>query len=370
MSRTGASAKTWLSPMAAATVAHRPRYQGTEMAEMTSSTPPVAGPFPLVFEPSLKTNVWGGRQLESRLGKSLPTSELYGEAWELCPLAGNVSVATGPLWGGVALDELWSHYPMWRGPRLQSADQFPWLIKWLDCWDRLSVQVHPDAADAVRLTGRCQPKNEVWVIVHAEPTARVWAGCRAGVTAEELGRRIDDGTVVDCLHEFTPKRGDCIYLPTGTLHAAGGGLLMAEVQQPSDITFRLFDWNRVGLDGKPRELHRDAGLAALHWPQVPVNPIVPQAHPESSQGYRGERLLSSPEFELERWTVSSPWTRSSDDFTVWMVLGGCGRLVCGDHEQMLSAGQTLWFPAVPVTSTWQPLGREPLELLRVTPPLA
>jgi mannose-6-phosphate isomerase len=367
MSRTGASAKTWLSPLATATVSHRPRLRGTEVAEMTSASPPLDCSFPLVFEPRLKTQVWGGRQLELRLGKSLPTSELYGEAWEICPLAGHVSVATGPLWGGVPLDELWSRHPTWRGPRLQSAGQFPWLIKWLDCWDRLSVQVHPDAASAVRLAGRCQPKNEVWIIVHAEPTARVWAGCRPSVTAEELGRRIDDGTVVECLHEFAPQRGDCIYLPAGTLHAAGGGLLMAEIQQPSDITFRLFDWNRPGLDGKPRELHREAGLAALHWPQLPVDPIIPQPHAESTDACRGERLLSSPEFQLERWTVSSTCTRETDEFAVWMVLGGRGRLTCGNYAQSLAAGQTLWFPAVPTKVTWQVDGDEPLELLRVTP---
>jgi mannose-6-phosphate isomerase len=218
------------------------------------------------------------------------------------------------------------------------------------------------------LTGRSQPKNEAWVIVHAEPTARVWAGCKPGTTAEELSQRIAAGTLVECLHEFTPRVGDCISLPAGTLHAAGGGLLMAEVQQPSDLTFRLFDWNRVGFDGRPRALHLEAGLAALHWPQRPVAPTTPQSHPEFIDGIRGERLLSTPEFQLDRWTVSSSWSRTTDEFAVWMVLHGRGQLTCDGRTQPISAGQTLWFPAVKVRTIWQSDRADPLVLLRITHP--
>jgi mannose-6-phosphate isomerase len=338
----------------------------TATANATDSA--VTSLIPIAFAPVLKTQVWGGRHLATRLGKPLPTSELYGEAWEISPLENAVSVAHSPLWAEASLEELWSRYPTWRGPQLQSAPQFPWLIKWLDCQDRLSVQVHPNAEMALRLTGRRQPKNEAWVVVHAEPTARIWAGCRPGTTAEELAQRLASGTVVECLHEFVPRAGDCISLPAGTLHAAGGGLLLAEVQQPSDITFRLFDWNRVGLDGRPRALHLEAGLASLRWPQPPVDPVSPTPLLDSSDGVRGERLLSTPEFQLDQWTVSSPWTRTTDEFAVWMVLHGRGQLACGGHIQDVSAGQTLWFPAVKGQTTWQPDGNETLVLLRITPP--
>ncbi|HUQ72364.1 MAG TPA: type I phosphomannose isomerase catalytic subunit [Planctomycetaceae bacterium] len=330
---------------------------------------PVAGAFPIAFAPQLKTHVWGGRLLADRLHKPLPTSELHGESWEISPLSQAPSVAAAQPWDGVTLAEMWSRYPMWRGTLLQSATQFPWLIKWLDCRDRLSVQVHPDAEASFRITGKVQPKNEAWVVVHAEPTARIWAGCRPGTTPEELANRLAAGTVVECLHEFTPQAGDCVYLPSGTLHAGGGGLLMAEVQQPSDLTFRLFDWNRVGLDGRPRELHIAAGLACLHWPQAPVHPVIPVILPESQPQIRGERLLSTPEFQMDRWTVSQPWSRQTDEFAVWMVLHGSGHLTCDGHERAVTAGETVWFPAVRVETTWQPTTDESLVLLKVTPPV-
>jgi mannose-6-phosphate isomerase len=306
--------------------------------------------------------------LSTHLGKPLPNDGPFGESWEISPLAEQASVAIDPPWSGRTIADLWAAHPEWRGDRFRDQPEFPWLVKWLDCEERLSLQVHPDAETALRLCGVARPKNEAWVVIHAEPTARVWAGCRPGVTPEELQQRVQDGTFADCLHEFIPQPGDCISLPVGTLHAAGGGLLMAEVQQPSDLTFRMFDWNRVGLDGKPRDLHWDAACESLHWPQHPVQPTTPTPLPCSAPGVTGERLLSTSEFRFERWTIAQPWTDGSDRFVVSMVLDGRGQLRCGDHAQPVQAGDTLWFPALPRDATWEPDADAPLTLLQVTPP--
>src|SRR5690606_7579266 len=137
----------------------------------------------------------------------------------------------------------------------------------------LSIQVHPTDKLARRLTGESFGKTEAWVILHAEPTAIVYAGFLPEVTREEVERRLAEGTLECALHHFTPRPGDCLFLPAGTVHAVGGGVVMAEVQQASDATFRLHDWNRLGPDGKPRQLHIQEGLEAIDWSQGPVNPV-------------------------------------------------------------------------------------------------
>src|SRR5262249_49482861 len=140
---------------------------------------------------------------------------------------------------------------------------FPLLIKYLDAHDWLSVQVHPDDRLAEELSpGECG-KTEAWVVLHAEPGSRIWAGLRPGVAQADLERHLERGTVVECLHALEPRAGDCIFLPAGTVHAVGGGVLLAEVQQTSDATFRLFDWNRIQPDGTRRPLHIEQSLASI-----------------------------------------------------------------------------------------------------------
>lgn len=324
--------------------------------------------FPVVFRSQLSPRVWGGRWLGERLGKPLPDTGPVGESWEISPLEGSESVAENAPWTGQTLSELWRGHPSWRGRVFRDRHEFPWLIKWLDCRDNLSLQVHPDAAASLRLCGVSRPKTEAWIVAHAEPTARIWAGCRPGTTADEFARRLDDGTLAECLHAFAPRAGDCVFLPAGTLHAAGGGLLMAEIQQPSDFTFRLFDWNRLDTNGRPRELHRAAGLESLHWPQAPVNPVTPRPREDSTPESRGEHLVDAPDFRIERWTLTKSRSWSTDEFAVWMVLSGLGHLHCQGKRRPLRAGETLWFPAAPIETTWEPTSGEPLVLLKFLPP--
>src|SRR5439155_2036239 len=145
-------------------------------------------------------------------------------------------------------------------------DTFPLLLKFIDARDSLSVQVHPDDRLAQTLAGVPRGKTEAWVVLHAEPGSRIYAGLKAGVGQRELERAVADGTTADCLHSFEPQAGDCVFLPAGTVHALGGGITVFEVQQTSDTTYRLFDWNRVdAITGRPRDLHIDKALASTRF---------------------------------------------------------------------------------------------------------
>ena len=211
---------------------------------------------PLVFEPYFRPQIWGGRRLERYLGRPLPGDGTFGEAWVLSTQALHVSrVAEGP-YQGVLFTDLWKEQANALTGQARPASQFPLLLKYLDCPGPLSIQVHPNNEIADRLRPGELGKTEAWVVLNADPAARVYAGLRPGVTQDRLEECLADGSLADCLHSFVPRKGDCVFFNAGTVHAVGGGVLMAEVQQTSDATFRLFDWNRLGTDGKPRTCTR------------------------------------------------------------------------------------------------------------------
>ena len=215
-----------------------------------------ASPSLLNFVPLYQTRVWGGRRLETLLGRVLPDDQPYGESWDLVDRPGEQSVVSYGTYAGMTLNELWMiHRTDVFGACYSShpAERFPLLIKVLDCADDLSLQVHPPAALAPLLGG--EPKTEMWYVAHADRDARLYAGLRQGVTRDAFECALQDGSVADCVHGVTPIAGDSMYVPSGRLHALGKGLLIYEIQQNSDTTYRVFDWNRVGLDGCPRELH-------------------------------------------------------------------------------------------------------------------
>ncbi len=223
----------------------------------------------LNFVPLYQTRVWGGRRLESLLGRALPDDQPYGESWDLVDRPGEQSVVSSGLYAGMSLNELWTrHRAEVFGSCYSShpAERFPLLIKVLDCADDLSIQVHPPAAIAPLLGG--EPKTEMWYVAHADHDARLYAGLRQGVTRDEFERALQDGSVADCVYGVTPMAGDSMYVPSGRLHALGKGLLIYEIQQNSDTTYRVFDWNRVGLDGHPRELHVAQSMQCIDFNDV------------------------------------------------------------------------------------------------------
>lgn len=317
---------------------------------------------PLQFNSFLRTQVWGGHALAEFYGKRPPASPLafqgtevpIGESWEVCGLPEQPSIVLTGAYAGQTLTDLWNTRSQDLLGKPNPSPVFPLFVKWLDCQDYLSVQVHPNDAVAQQVLGQTCGKSEAWVVVHAEPTAKIYAGLRPGVTAEELLDRVARGTVEECLHSFQPKTGDCISLPAGTIHSAGGGVVFAEVQQPSDLTFRLFDWNRVGLDGKPRPLHLEMAMQSITWPQQPVSPMKPVPIPGQDET-QGEVLLKTPQFELERYTVGNSWPQPhSGEMTIWMVLEGEAVLDGAGYSPhlFLERGSTVMIPAGTKNSEW------------------
>ena len=225
---------------------------------------------PIRFTPIYQSRVWGGRRMETLLGAALPDATTpFGEAWAISdrPEAQSVTAA------GLSLHELWTnHREAIFGKALLDAKNptFPLLMKILDACDDLSIQVHPPASMAAALKG--EPKTEMWFIAHSDPGAKIYAGLKPGVTRERFETALQNGTVAEVVHVIEARTGDCLFIPSGRVHAIGAGLLIYEIQQNSDTTYRVFDWNRVGLDGKPRALHVQESMQSIDFadfePQV------------------------------------------------------------------------------------------------------
>ena len=219
---------------------------------------------PLTFRPIYQDRVWGGDRLGGLFGRTLPAGRKIGESWEVCdrPEAPSV-VSQGPL-AGRTLSELMASEPvgLW-GPGGPAGMRFPWLCKLLDARDDLSLQVHPPGCRAAELGG--EPKTEMWYVAEASPEAAVYVGVLPGTTPEEFERRSQDGTVAGLFHRLPVTAGDVVFLPSGRVHALGRGLVILEIQQNSDTTYRVFDWNRVGLDGRPRTLHLAEAMRSIDF---------------------------------------------------------------------------------------------------------
>ncbi len=315
---------------------------------------------PIAFSPYLRPQVWGGRNLAACLQKPLPDAQPYGESWEISGHPDHVTIAASGPQCGQGLDQLWKvHAAGWTNGRSTGTEPFPLLLKWLDCHDLLSVQVHPDDALARELRNERYGKTEAWIVVAAQPTGRIFAGLKPGVTAEALRKHLAAGTVAECLHSFVPHPGDCLFIPAGTVHAVGGGVLMAEVQQSSDATFRLFDWNRPGSDGQPRPLHIEESLRAIRWEAGPVDPVVPRIVREEMSGALREKLVHCKEFRMERWNLSSGELAHpfADELSLVMVLAGSGQYQTSEGAaHNVAAGHSLLIPAGADQMLWRGSG--------------
>jgi mannose-6-phosphate isomerase len=307
---------------------------------------------PLRFVPFLRPMVWGGRRLKEVLGKALPTGEAYGESWEMSDHASHQSVvASGPFAGKTLRQLMEKDRAALLGAGAEGCRVFPWLIKFLDACDWLSVQVHPDDEKVKRLLPGEGGKTEAWFVLDAQPGSRVYAGFLPGVDEARLRAALAAGNVADCLHAFAPQSGDCVFLPAGTVHAVGGGVLMAEVQQTSDATFRLFDWNRRDASCKSRALHVEEALACIDWQRGPVRPIRVEGYSASSDrpvAYGRERrtLTECAYFKLEYLEAGEPFACGGEgQLQVLIVVGGDGRLTVETGEEELKLGQVWLLPA-------------------------
>lgn len=258
--------------------------------------------YPLTFKPIFKERVWGARNLERLYRKKLPAAVPIGESWEISDRPGDVSViANGSLAGKDLHWLVENHRADLLGDAKLEAGRFPLLIKLLDAQEKLSLQVHPPASKAAELRG--DPKTEMWYIADAIPNAELYVGLKRGVTRADFERRIADGSVAECFHRVPVRPGDAMFLPSGRVHAIGAGLVIFEIQQNSDTTYRVFDWNRVGLDGKPRDLHVPQSLASIDFNDF--EPALVAGEAIVRENARVRPLVKHPLFTVEQFQVTN-----------------------------------------------------------------
>ncbi|MGM1048502.1 class I mannose-6-phosphate isomerase [Paenibacillus sp. N3/727] len=300
-------------------------------------------PYPLLFQPEFKERVWGGRALE-QFGLNIPEGHI-GEGWMIADHPnGTTSVVSGEL-AGLGLDQVREQFGAeWFGKKGFSEvnGRFPLLIKLLDCNDDLSVQVHP-TDDYEGLPKGELGKTEMWYVLDAKPDAKIIYGLKEGVTREDLRKALEDGTVMDSLQEVPVKAGDTFYIPAGTVHALCAGVVVAEIQQNSDTTYRIFDYNRPGLDGKPRELHIEDSLNVTAYEGSGASTMST----DNAVPGKWLELAKSPYFIVEKGIVEGPWnlTTTEDSFTILVMCNGEGTLKWDGGSQAYTSGQCFLLPA-------------------------
>lgn len=294
------------------------------------SSPPA--PYPLQFTPIFKDYLWGGRSLETVLGRTIPDG-VVAESWEIAAHPnGQTPIAVGPLAGQTLADaqRMWGEALLGSRNRASlEAGKFPLLIKLLDANDWLSVQVHPDDAYGLAHAGD-YGKTEMWVVLHAQPGAELIYGLRRSVTREQFVQALDENRLEEMLRRLSVAKGDVVFVPAGTVHALGPGLLVAEIQQNSDTTYRIYDWGRVGTDGQSRPLHIASALEVINWEQIEPALASPRAAPAGQKGIGVEEIAHCAYFHTERVLMGAGRVYAGEcageSFEIWATLSGSVRL--------------------------------------------
>jgi mannose-6-phosphate isomerase len=298
--------------------------------------------YPLRFEPSFRRYLWGGRRLKTILHKPIGDGEDYAESWEIVDHGKDQSIVAGGPLAGTTLHQLTQRYSEELFGSAQSPPSFPLLFKFLDANQQLSVQVHPNDEQAARQQPPDFGKTEAWLVLHADPGSVVYAGLKPGVNRHILQRAIEEGTTERYMHHFEARSGDCVFIPAGIVHALGAGLVIAEIQQSSDTTFRLFDWNRLGPNGKPRDLHVEQALQVTNFEQGPVSPQRPQPTENPSR----VRLVKCDYFTWDRWEFDGMRQLGGDGRSHILAIVRGAAIVEGDPlKQPMTIGQTMLLPA-------------------------
>lgn len=303
--------------------------------------------YPFLFQPNLHTTIWGGNQLRAYKGLE-PSSEPIGESWEVSAVPSSPSIISNGEWAGRDINSVISDYPeqiLGKEVNKKYNGQFPLLAKFIDAKQDLSIQVHPNDEMAMREHGQ-RGKSEMWYIVKADKDSHLYAGFKKQITPEEYQQRITDGTITEVLADHQVKTGDVFYLPAGRVHAICGGILLAEVQQSSDVTYRIYDYHRPGLDGKPRELHTDLAAEALDYH---VEKNYTTDYKESKD--QAIQVVDSPYFDVRIIELTKSFHRNLlkyDSFIISMCLeGDCKiRVRSTGNDILLHQGSSTLIPAI------------------------
>jgi mannose-6-phosphate isomerase len=309
---------------------------------------------PLVFEPIFKERIWGGRRLEQLFGKRLPPDAAIGESWEIVDRAEAQSVVQRGRWRGRTLHDLWQNERRNVFGDIAEAERFPLLIKLLDAEEKLSLQVHPPPHAAAALGG--EPKTEFWFIADAKPGADLYVGMKSESSRASFEEAIASGTAEEHVHRIPVQTGDAMFLPSGRVHAIGAGNLLVEIQQNSDTTYRVFDWNRTDEQGQARELHVEESLSAIAFDDREPALIAPD----------GESLVRDALFHVERWELAvSRSTGPAGEFSIICCLTGGVR----NNSVSIRPGEFFLVPAALADRELHPTAPE-TTLLRITVPRA
>lgn len=302
----------------------------------------MTGLYPLLLEPTLHVKVWGGRQLADVMGKNLPTSEPYGESWEIYDTS---VVMNGPLTGRTLGDIMAEYGPALIGPRNDVSEGFPLLVKFLDATEWLSIQVHPDDAQAVELENEPRGKTEAWYVLAASPGAQLVIGVKPGTAREEMVRAIQETRLEEMLVYSDISAGDALYIPAGTIHAIGPGTLIYEIQQASDLTYRLYDWGRVGLDGQPRPLHLKKGVHVSNVDSLPEITRPTDNQTPEADVVAGEFFTTVLHRIDDKTTVMARLDTGGDKFHALTCTEGAVTVVAGEVSVTMQIGQSAIIPA-------------------------
>ena len=297
-------------------------------------------PYPLTFTPVLKQTIWGGRLLGDHLKKPIGSAADYAESWEVVDHGEDQSIVQNGELAGKTLKQLIRNNADWLLGSKTGMDSFPLLLKYLDCNRVLSVQVHPDDEYALKMPMPDLGKTEAWYIVAAAPESLIYAGLKEGVDSSTLQAAIKNGTTEDALHSFHPSAGDIVFIPAGTVHALGAGLLVAEIQQSSDTTFRLFDWNRTDSQGKSRPLHIEQGVEVTDFSSGPV--AARTSDPEI-EGW--QTIVSCDKFILNLLEKGEAVLGHDEKFHIVTIPKGKATLRFGEEVMALATGDTVLLPA-------------------------
>jgi mannose-6-phosphate isomerase len=312
--------------------------------------------YPMRFEPICQYRIWGGRRLAGLLSTPLPGDGPIGEAWLLSDRDDHPSVvADGPL-KGQTIKQLLAQYPeQMLGKLIGRFPRFPLLLKFLDTRVTLSVQVHPSDEQTDYIPAGESGKTEAWVVLEAAHDARIYAGLKPGITAKSLRAALADGSAPECLASFSPQVGDGVLLPAGTVHSLGG-LVVFEVQENSDVTFRLYDWDHVDPQThQPRPLQVEQAMACIDWKQGAITATTPVV--EETEPARRERLFGCEQFRLWRISGESPFTVGAEQIPrVLVCVGGQGKLESVGADFAIRRGDTLLLPAAVGTCLFRPDG--------------
>ena len=302
--------------------------------------------YPLLFEPNLHPVVWGGSRLRPYKGLEA-NDEPIGESWEVSAVPSSTSIISNGAWAGRNLVSVVSEHAeaiLGKSVNQQYGGKLPLLVKFIDAKKDLSIQVHPNDEMAMREHGK-MGKSEMWYVIKADEGSHLYAGFKQEITPEEYQKRVADGTITEVLADHRVKAGDVFYLPAGRVHAICGGILLAEVQQSSDVTYRIYDYNRPGMDGKPRELHTELAAKALDY-HVEAN--YRTEYVESSN--KAIQIIDTPYFDVRVIEVSKPFHRDMmkyDSFVISMCMeGDCQIRVRSTNDEItLRQGYCTLIPA-------------------------